>query len=197
MISKMAFVGEGARVAASARVWDFAHVESEAVLGENVVVGRGAHVGRQVVVGDNSKIQNNALIYAPAVIGPGVFVGPSVVLTNDRFPRACAPDGRQKNSTDWRAVGVTIHEGASIGASAVCVAPVEIGAWAMIAAGAVVIADVPEFALVAGNPAHLIAWVGKAGVRVEPVGDLPGEYECPVTHERFRVVGEKLTEVVT
>jgi UDP-2-acetamido-3-amino-2,3-dideoxy-glucuronate N-acetyltransferase len=108
-----------------------------------------------------------------------VFVGPAAVLTNDTYPRAVTPDGRLKNADDWHAIGVVIEEGAAIGARAVCVAPVTIGRWALVAAGAVVVHDVPDFALVAGVPARRIGWVGRAGVRLTATGD--GRFECPRT----------------
>ena len=80
-------------------------------------------------------MQNQALVYEPAVLGDGVFIGPAVVLTNDTYPRAVTTDGRRKGAEDWEAVGVTIEEGASVGARAVCVAPVRIGRWASVGAG--------------------------------------------------------------
>jgi UDP-2-acetamido-3-amino-2,3-dideoxy-glucuronate N-acetyltransferase len=126
------------------------------------------------------------------VLGTGVFIGPAVVLTNDTYPRAITPDGELKSAHDWTPVGVTIGDGASIGARAVCVAPVTIGRWATVAAGAVVTKDVPDFALVAGVPARRIRWVGKAGVPLERDGDL---WVCPSTGDRYRETDNELTEV--
>jgi serine acetyltransferase len=92
------------------------------------------------------------------------------------------PDGRQKRGGDWEPVAVVVSEGASLGARSVCVAPVRVGRWALVAAGAVVTRDVPDFALVAGVPARRIGWVGKAGVRlVERDGEPGGGWECPDT----------------
>ena len=117
-----------------------------------------------------------------------------MVLTNDTFPRAVNPDGTPKSRDDWDAVGVHIERGASIGARAVCVAPVTVGAWALVAAGSVVIADVAAYALVAGVPARRIGWVGVAGVplRRDDDGD-PQDWVCPRTGERYRQTGEVLT----
>ncbi len=106
-------------------------------------------------------MQNYALVYEPAELADGVFIGPAVVLTNDTYPRAVNPDLSLKSAHDWEPVGVTIGEGASIGARAVCVAPVTIGAWATVAAGAVVTKDVPDHALVVGVPARRVGWVGQ------------------------------------
>ena len=132
------------------------------MLGENCVIGRGAYIGTGVRMGDHCKVQNYALVYEPARLGDGVFIGPAVVLTNDTYPRAVNPDGSLKSADDWEPVGVTIGTAPSIGARAVCVAPVTIGAWAMVAAGAVVTTDVPPHALVAGVPARQIGWVGRS-----------------------------------
>jgi acetyltransferase-like isoleucine patch superfamily enzyme len=98
------------------------------------------------------------------------------VLTNDTYPRAVNPDLSVKSASDWEPVGVVIEDGASIGARAVCVAPVRIGRWATVAAGAVVTRDVPDHALVVGVPARQVGWVGKAGVRLVADGE---DWRCP------------------
>jgi UDP-2-acetamido-3-amino-2,3-dideoxy-glucuronate N-acetyltransferase len=165
------------------RVWHLAQVREGARLGRNCIVGRGAYIGTGVIMGDNCKVQNYALVYEPATLGDGVFIGPAVVLTNDTYPRAINPDGSLKSAHDWQPVGVTIGTGASIGARATCVAPVTIGAWATVAAGAVVVRDVPDFALVVGVPARRIGWVGHAGVPLTPAG--ADRWECPVTHRTY------------
>jgi len=179
-------VAASAVIAGTAKVWHYAQVREDARLGENVIVGRGAYVGTGVQVGDNCKIQNYALVYEPAKLAAGVFIGPAVVLTNDHFPRAVNPDGTPKSAHDWEPVGVDIREGASIGASATCVAPVVIGRWALVGSGSVVIADVPDFAIVVGSPARRVGWAGRAG---EPLKQSePGIWVCPVTNARYREV---------
>ncbi|GAA2091441.1 acyltransferase [Streptomyces albiaxialis] len=176
-------VAEDARVGAGTTVWELAQIREHAVLGEDCVIGRGAYVGPGVRMGSRTKLQNHALVYEPARLGEGVFVGPAVVLTNDRNPRSVGADGALKRAGDWEAVGVTVADGASLGARSVCVAPVRVGCWAMVAAGAVVTADVPDFALVAGVPARRIGWVGRAGVRLTERE--PGVWECPETGDLF------------
>jgi len=174
-------------------IWHLAQVRSGAKVGAECIIGRGAYIGPGVVLGDRCKVQNYALVYEPAKLSNGVFIGPAVVLTNDHYPRAINPDGSLKGGGDWELVGVTIEEGASIGARAVCVAPITIGRWAMVAAGSTVIHDVPDFALVAGAPARRIRWVGRAGVPLVEVGQ--HTFECPSTGARYQEDGEQLTEI--
>ena len=186
-VDPTAVVGDGSAI------WHLAQVRDEARVGEECIVGRGAYIGSGVQIGARCKIQNYALIYEPAVLEDGVFVGPAVVLTNDTFPRAVNPDGSLKSASDWEATGVTLRSGAAIGARAVCVAPVTVGRWATVAAGAVVTRDVPDFALVAGVPARQIGWVGRAGFRLVDEGE--GSWRCPVTQETYQESGGRLTLV--
>ena len=165
------------------RVWGLAHIREGAIIGVSCVVGRGSYIGPGVAIGDNCKIQNNALVYEPAILGDGVFIGPGATLTNDLFPRAINPDGDLKSAADWEPAGVVIEAGASIGAQAVCIGPVRVGSWAMVAAGAVVTTDVKPFSLVRGVPAHHVGWVGRAG---HPLLPAAGLFRCPETGEEYR-----------
>lgn len=184
-------VDENTTIGDGSSVWHLAQVREGATLGRSCVVGRGAYIGAGVELGDNCKVQNYALVYEPAQLGHGVFVGPAAVLTNDTYPRAVNPDGSGKSAADWEPVGVTVDDGASIGARAVCVAPVRIGAWSMVAAGSVVTRDVPDHALVAGVPARQIGWVGRTGRRLEDDGT--GLLVCPDTTETYRESDGRLT----
>lgn len=184
-VSDKAVLGEGTKI------WHLAQVREKARLGANCIVGRGAYIGTGVEIGENTKIQNYALVYEPAKLGKGVFIGPAAVLTNDTYPRSVSPDGSVKSAQDWTPVGVTIEDGASIGARAVCVAPLTIGRWATIAAGAVVTKDVPAFALMAGVPARRLGWVGKAG---QPLSMQDGFWVCPETGAKYFEQNNSLKE---
>ncbi|HJR93194.1 MAG TPA: acyltransferase [Acidimicrobiia bacterium] len=189
MIAADAQVHERAVVAVSARVWGLAHVREGAVIGDNCIVGRGAYIDTGVTIGDNCKIQNNALVYAPAILEDGVFIGPAAILTNDSFPRAINPDGSLKVASDWDMVGVTVRRGASVGARAVVLGGVEVGEWALVAAGSVVTKDIPANALVVGVPARRVGWVGPRGL---PLEQREGLWVDDETGEIFREEDERL-----
>lgn len=186
LIHERANVELGVEIGDGVKIWANVHIRSGASVGDNTVVGEGAYIGKGVIIGKNSKIQNNAMIYEPATIGRGVFVGPGAILTNDQFPRAVSPDERIKDANDWKPVGVIVENGASIGAGAICVAPVKIGEWSVVGAGAVVVKDVLPFSLVVGSPARQIGWVGKAGFPLVENG--AGLWVCPSTGEKFKLL---------
>jgi UDP-2-acetamido-3-amino-2,3-dideoxy-glucuronate N-acetyltransferase len=174
-------------------VWHLAQVREGVRMGRDCVVGRGAYVGPGVQIGDNVKLQNYALVYDPATLESGVFIGPAAVLTNDVYPRSVDPDGTLKRAGDWESTGVVVREGASVGARAVVLAGCTVGRWALVAAGAVVTKDVPDFALVAGCPARVIKWVGRAGEPLEDIGE--GRWRCPQTGQLYQQERDELMEV--
>jgi acetyltransferase-like isoleucine patch superfamily enzyme len=158
-------VDEGARVGDGTRVWHLAHIRSTARVGAGCVIGRNVYVDANVVVGDLVKIQNNVSVYQGVTIEDEVFVGPCAVFTNDLRPRAQNPD--------WEITPTLVRRGASIGANATIVCGVEIGPYAMIAAGSVVTRDVRPYQLVAGNPARPRGWVDESGRVVSRDPDNP------------------------
>lgn len=191
--SPHSIIDESAKISDRVSIWHFSQIRNEVSIGEDTSIGKSVYVDSQVKIGRGCKVQNNAQIYSPCSIADFVFIGPGVVLTNDKAPRATLPDGQIKSARDWVAVGVVIHEGASIGANAICVAPILIGKWAMIGAGSVVTKDVPDHALVVGNPAKQIGWVGQAGQVLLELGN--GRFKCPATGSEFELSNRGLTKI--
>jgi UDP-2-acetamido-3-amino-2,3-dideoxy-glucuronate N-acetyltransferase len=191
-ISEFANVDTTASIGENSQVWDYTQIRENVVIGSSCVVGRNVYIGPGVSVGNNCKIQNNSSIYDPATIANGVFIGPNVTLTNDRHPRSVNPNGSIKSQNDWKIVGIDIQEGASIGAGSICVAPARIGKWSLIGAGSVITKDVPNYALMVGNPATQIGWVSKTGKRLVKNGEF---FTCSDTDEVFKLENQELVEI--
>lgn len=153
-------IGEGTKI------WHFCHIQSGARIGKNCSLGQNVNVANNVIVGDSCKIQNNVSLYEGVELEDGVFCGPSCVFTNDLTPRAEYPKGRENYKRTF------IKRGASIGANATIICGNTVGKYAMIAAGAVVTRDVPDYALVAGVPARVVGWVDERGERQGKTGDI-------------------------
>ena len=187
-------ISKDAIISPTARIWDFSQIRENARIGANSIIGSYVYIDANVLIGDNCKVQNRALIYDPTIIHDGVFVGPGAILTNDKNPRAIQKSGGIKQSSDWEKVGVEVFEGASIGSGAICIAPVKIGKWALVGAGAVVTKNVKNYALVVGNPARQVGWVGPAGVILTQISEMV--FECPETLTRFEVVNSELHEII-
>lgn len=149
-----AIVEDGAHIGAGTSVWHHAHVRRGASVGAGCNLGKNVYIDAGAVVGDRVKLQNNVSVYNGVSLGDDVFVGPSAVFTNDRVPRA---------SGDWAPAPTLVGRGASIGANATLVAGIEIGEWAMVGAGAVVVGSVAPHEVVVGNPARRIGWVCRCG----------------------------------
>jgi acetyltransferase-like isoleucine patch superfamily enzyme len=193
VVAATADVDASAVIGSGSRIWHLAQVRENARLGSGCIVGRGAYVGPGVVIGNNVKLQNYALVYEPAQLEDDVFIGPAAVLTNDMFPRSVDVSGKLKRAEDWHAQGVIVRQGASIGARAVTVPGREIGRYALVAAGAVVTRDVPDYALVVGVPGRQVGWVGKAGDPLTDEGD--GMWRCPRTAELYQERDGKMAPV--
>jgi len=159
-VSPDAEIGEGTSI------WHQAQVREGARIGRHCILSKGVYIDAGVTLGDNVKVQNYVSIYHGVTIEDGVFCGPHCVFTNDRRPRAVSPDGTLKAGDDWTLSETRVKKGASIGANAVIVCGVTIGAWAMIGAGSVVTRDVPDHGLVYGNPARLRGFVCRCGGRL-------------------------------
>jgi acetyltransferase-like isoleucine patch superfamily enzyme len=157
-------------------IWNRAVLRNGASLGADCVVGRDAFIDEGVQLGDKVKVQNGALIYHGVTVGNGVFIGPGAILTNDRYPRAITTTGEPARGDDWVVSPIELLDGCSIGAGAVVVAGTRVGQFATVGAGAVVTRDVPDFALVVGNPARRLGWVCACGNRLN---DAAGDNAAP------------------
>ncbi|MCB9458846.1 MAG: N-acetyltransferase [Anaerolineaceae bacterium] len=148
------------------KIWHLSYIRKHASLGDECILGRGVFVDEGVQIGSRVKIQNYVSVYAGVTIEDGVFVGPHVCFTNDYMPRAVNPDMTLKSADDWVITPTLVKAGAAIGANSTIVCGKTIGQWALVGSGSVVTRDVPDHALVVGNPAHQIGWVCSCGKRV-------------------------------
>ncbi|MBN8594354.1 MAG: N-acetyltransferase [Anaerolineae bacterium] len=165
-IHPSAEVEAGAVIGEGTKVWHLVHIRRDAHLGGECVIGRGVFIDAGVQIGNRVKIQNYVSVFHGVKIEDGVFVGPHVCFTNDMFPRAINPDGSLKAPDDWVLSETLVKTGAAIGANSTIVCGITIGRWAMIGSGTVVTKDVPDYALVVGNPGKIIGWVTASGKRV-------------------------------
>lgn len=156
-VHESSYVDDDVQIGAGTKIWHFCHVQTGARIGENCTLGQNVNVSNNVVIGNQCKIQNNVSLYEGVELEDGVFCGPSCVFTNDLTPRAKYPKGSSRYQK------TLVKEGASIGANATIVCGHTIGKCAMVAAGAVVTKDVPDYALVAGVPARVVGEVDEQG----------------------------------
>lgn len=156
-VHESSYVDEGVKIGEDTKIWHFCHIQSGAVIGSKCSLGQNVNVSNNVFIGNEVKIQNNVSVYEGVEIEDGVFLGPSCVFTNDLTPRARYPKGHKNYKK------TIIKEGASVGANATIVCGHTVGKCAMVAAGAVVTKDVPDFTLVAGVPAKIIGKVDEKG----------------------------------
>ncbi len=159
-VHETSVIDENVKIGNGTKIWHFSHVQSGTVIGENCSFGQNVNVSNNVKIGDGCKVQNNVSLYEGVELEDYVFCGPSMVFTNDLTPRAKYPKG----SAGYKKT--VLHTGATVGANATIVCGHDLGKWSMVAAGAVVTKDVPDYALVAGVPAKQIGWVCECGERL-------------------------------
>jgi UDP-2-acetamido-3-amino-2,3-dideoxy-glucuronate N-acetyltransferase len=177
-----AVVDDGCEIGDGTKIWHYSHVLKGSKIGKKCVIGQNGSIGPNVSIGNGCKIQNNVSVYTGVTLEDDVFCGPSMVFTNVLTPRAHIERKDEFLPTH-------VGRGATIGANAVIICGNKVGKFAMVGAGAVVTKDVPDFALVVGNPARKIGWVSESGDR------LGTDLVCPRTKERYREVGGKLEKI--
>ncbi|MCL1850957.1 MAG: N-acetyltransferase [Bacteroidetes bacterium] len=180
---KTAIVDFDCQVGAGTKIWHFSHVMKNSKIGENCTIGQNVVVSPKVTLGDNVKVQNNVSIYTGVTCEDDVFLGPSMVFTNVINPRANVNRRDQFKRT-------YVSKGATIGANATIVCGNNIGKYAFIGAGTVVTKDVPDYALVVGNPARQTGWMSEYGHRLNFNSD--GIAVCPESNQRYRLVEGKV-----
>ena len=178
-VHESAYVDDGAQVGKGTKIWHFCHVMPGAVIGERCSLGQNVVVMNGTRMGNNVKIQNNVSIYEGVTLEDYVFCGPSMVFTNIVDPRSKYPQVGAKYYKK-----TLVREGASLGANSTIVCGHTIGRFAFVGAGAVVTKDVPDFALVVGNPARIVGWMSEAGRRLE--FDKDGMAFCEKSQKRYR-----------
>lgn len=179
-VHESAYVDVGAEVGAGTKVWHFSHVMKGTKIGQRCVIGQNVNIDGGTVIGNNVKIQNNVSVYTGAVVEDDVFLGPSCVLTNVTNPRSQVSRHSLYETT-------VLKRGCTIGANSTIVCGTTVGRYAFIGAGAVVTKDVPDFALMVGNPARQMGWMSRHGHRLEGA-DLDGIMRCPETGLRYKEV---------
>ena len=176
------FIGDGTKI------WHFCHIQSGARIGKNCVLGQNVNIGNNVLIGNYCKIQNNVSVYEGVVLEDYVFCGPSMVFTNILNPRCKYP---QVGSKYYKKT--LVKEGASLGANCTIICGITIGKHAFVGAGAVVTKDVPDYALVVGNPARIVGWMSEAGEKLK--FDASGIAFCGKSNKKYKLENNQVREI--
>lgn len=187
-INPFAVVDDNVEIGEGTKIWHFSHIQSGAKIGKFCVLGQNVNVGNNVTIGNYVKIQNNVSVYEGVTLEDYVFCGPSMVFTNILNPRSKYPQVGSKYY-----IKTLVKEGASLGANCTIVCGLTIGRFAFVGAGAVVTKDVPDFALVVGNPARQIGWISEAGLKLK--FDKNGFAYCQKSNKKYKLENNTVIEV--
>jgi UDP-2-acetamido-3-amino-2,3-dideoxy-glucuronate N-acetyltransferase len=185
-VHESSYVDAGARIGAGTKIWHFCHVMAGAAIGERCNIGQNVVVSPHVVLGNNVKVQNNVSLYTGVVLEDDVFCGPSMVFTNVVNPRSHIVRRHEFQRT-------LVRRGASLGANCTIVCGHTIGRYAFIGAGAVVTKDVPDYALVVGNPGRIAGWMCECGIKLASGAAPPVEATCGACGLRYKTIDDHLT----
>jgi len=178
-IHPSAYIDEPCQIGEGTKIWHFCHIMANAAIGKNCILGQNVHIASNVTIGNNVKIQNNVSVYTGVVLEDDVFCGPSCVFTNVINPRSQVDRHAEYMHT-------IVKRGATIGANATIICGITIGQYAFIGAGSVVRHDVPDYALMVGNPARQIGWMGRYGYRLGKP-DEQGHLICPQSNWKYQL----------
>lgn len=184
-IHQSSFVDEGCEIGEGTKIWHFSHIMSNSKIGRNCNIGQNVVVSPEVILGNNVKVQNNVSIYTGVICEDDVFLGPSMVFTNVVNPRSAVNRRGQYSTTH-------VGKGASIGANATIVCGHDIGKFAFIGAGAVVTKEVPDYALIVGNPGRQIGWMSEYGHRLKFEH---GFATCPESNEKYSLDNNQVKKI--
>lgn len=182
-VHESSYVDDNVEIGDGTKIWHFSHIQNGAIIGKKCSIGQNVNIANDVKIGNYVKIQNNVSVYQGVELEDYVFCGPSMVFTNDLTPRSKYPKGSAKYLV------TKVKYGATIGANATIVCGNTIGKWAMIASGAVVTKDVPDYALYAGVPAKQIGWVCECGIRLDET------LLCKNCNRKYILKDNKLSEI--
>jgi UDP-2-acetamido-3-amino-2,3-dideoxy-glucuronate N-acetyltransferase len=185
-VHESSYVDDGATVGAATKIWHFCHVMPRATIGERCNIGQNVLVASDVVIGNNVKIQNNVSLYTGVIIEDDVFLGPSMVFTNVINPRSHVSRKDEYRQT-------LVKQGASIGANATVVCGVTLGIYCFVGAGSVVTRDVPDYALVYGNPARVRGWMCQCGIGLNFENDRAQCADCGTQYQKH---GERIAPLM-
>lgn len=189
-VHESSYVDDPCAIGSGTKVWHFSHVMGNSVIGENCNIGQNVVISPNCRLGNNVKIQNNVSIYTGVTLEDDVFCGPSCVFTNVVNPRSHVSRKEEYAAT-------LVKQGASIGANATIVCGITLGRYCFIGAGAVVTHDVPDYALVFGNPARVRGWVCNCGVKLKlaPSANEEEKINCIACNRKYHRVDAQLTEI--
>ncbi len=188
-VHESSFIDDGVEIGDGTKIWHFSHVQKGARIGKNCVLGQNVNIGPNAVIGNFVKIQNNVSVYEGVELEDYVFCGPSMVFTNIIDPRSKYP---QAGSRYY--IKTLVKEGSSLGANCTIICGHTIGKFAFIGAGAVVTKDVPDHALVIGNPAKQIGWISEAGQKL--IFDRDGFAYCSKSNKKYKLENNRVTETM-
>lgn len=187
-VHPLAVVDEDVKIGDGTRIWHFTHVQSGAIIGRNCILGQNVNVGNNVVIGNFVKIQNNVSVYEGVTLEDYTFCGPSMVFTNVPVPRGKYP---QVGPAFYKPT--LVKEGASLGANSTIICGHTIGRYAFVGAGAVVTKDIPDYALVVGNPARIVEWMSEAGEKLK--FDKAGLAICPRSGRKYQFIDGRVRDI--